>query len=422
MNALAKWAIGRGYAVSGSDQKLNDYTESLISMGADIWQGVNISRLKDVDIAVYSSAVPKDNLELVFLKRAGVRTYERQRFLYEVSRKFERVVAVSGTHGKTTVTAMLACILITCAYPVTAMIGGDSEDYGNYYSEGNSNTLVVEACEYKRNFLYLDPTVGIVTNVEWDHPDCYKNLGEVQLAFGNFLKKSKIKIFSGKYASIFGMAGIKEDQIAVCYDDKRDIFELEERELFYNGQAVGNIELSDGGSYNYLNAVFAIAGASAFGVSPKKAIASLASFKGVKRRFEKCGELEGAQVYFDFAHHPTEIACALSRAKSMGRVLAVFQPHTYSRLLAYLDDFAKVFSTLAGDVILMPVYAARERLIDGVESDALLQTIYANSAKRNVYLVKSADEALIEAKKRAKDYDVVMFLGAGDIYELRKFL
>ena len=418
VNALARYVLDEGAEASGSDAKFNGYCKKLAELGADIYEGVNPKKIEGVDAVVYSSAIKPDNAELAAAMKNKTPVFERQEFLHAVSEDFKTVVGIAGTHGKTTTTAMTAHILLMCRKNFVAMIGGSSVDFGNYVNNNGGDIFLAEACEYKRNFLSLKPTVAVVTNVECDHPDCYSSYGEIKLAFDEYLaaapNRISLKSDSGSVWEINCECGGVRETLCAEMTDNACV-------LYLDGVYVGSVRLKDGGDYDFKNATFAIATAKALGVSVKDSIRALTSFAGVARRYEFAGEIDGVPIYFDFAHHPTEIACVLKRAKKRGKSLVVFQPHTYSRTKAYFEDFVRVFGEddSIGALIFMPTYAAREKFDAEFESDALARAIVRRYGRQNTYVAKDAASAVEFAKRLSASHDTVLFVGAGDIYDIK---
>lgn len=422
VNALAGYAIDCGAVVSGSDAKYSEPCRRISQLGAFVYEGLNPDVVNGCDAVVYTSAIKDDNAELARARELKIPVYERQQFLRRVASGFKNIVGIAGTHGKTTTTAMLAHILASVNKKFVAMIGGNSVDYGNYVnnSYGENDVFLAEACEYKRNFLTLKPTVAVVTNVECDHPDCYSDYKSVKQAFDEYLLCAPVRIF---LKSDLGKAW----EISQCDESGERVYKAELESglcrLYLDGIEAGCISLSDGGDYNYKNASFAIIAATALGIEIREAIAALGNFKGVCRRFELAGKIEGVPIYFDFAHHPTEISCVLERAAGFGKILAVFQPHTYSRTKAYFENFVEVFGVNEniGALALMPTYAAREKFDAQFEVDALARAISEKYGKQ-AFIASDTISILDYVCKNAKDYDIVLFIGAGDIYDIKPML
>lgn len=435
VNALAKFAADFGIEVCGSDAKINDLCKELVKNGAKISKNPDFSLLETSDFLVFSSAIPKDNQELVFAREAGIPIYERHEFLAEVSHLFGKVVAIAGTHGKTTTTAMLTQILFENDVKFASMIGGESIDFSNYVNNTSAEKIadlkdcifVCEACEYKRNLLALSPDVAAVLNAECDHPDCYDSLKSVKETFAAFLKKSKIKIVEQSNLDLIGASiDKKRNGFCVCVQNgnqkRMHAFVNPSGAMICDGKKMSTLKLQDDGRYNFENATFALAAASACGLDFEKSVSALQKYKGVRRRFERARDVGKTKVYFDFAHHPSEIQSVISRAAKLGKLLVVFQPHTYSRTKAYLDDFARVLGEKNNGVktlAIMPTYAAREVPSNGVESDVLATAIFDKYRKKGVYLVKDKQSTIDFVKSHAKYHDVVLMIGAGDIYDLK---
>lgn len=426
VNALAKFCGDFGAKVSGSDIKINSLCEDIVLRGGEVWQGENADRMADATLVVYSSAIKPTNAELIYAIQHGIKTLERYEFLGMISSLFKKTIAIAGTHGKTTTTAMLTHILKKRGVSFVSMIGGECVDFSNYVNNINGDLkdaiFLCEACEYKHSLLALYPEIAVVTNAECDHPDCYKNLDSVNDVFEKFFSQSNTRITSGKYSYLLKADGYADDSVVVSDGEGTRAYSCDfERDT--NGicgirYADGILRLKDDGDYNYLNAMYAILVAEILGIRDIEKC--LEDFNGVKRRFEEGKRIADTRVFFDFAHHPTEIRCVLNRAKRYGKMLVVFQPHTYSRTKAYLDDFVDVFSMPCIDaLVLMPTYSAREDKSQGVDSDILVDAIFDKNCKKQVYLAKSAQSTLDYIKNNAKLYDVIMFVGAGDIYALK---
>lgn len=439
VNALAKFVMDFGIKVSGSDAKINGLCRELIEKGAKISQIPDYFELENADFLVFSSAIPTDNPEIKRAKELHIPVFERHEFLAYVSKFFAQTVAIAGTHGKTTTTAMLTHISKTNDLKFVSMIGGESIEFSNYVNNTGASQIkdlkdcifICEACEYKRNLLALKPSVGAVLNAECDHPDCYADLFEIKSTFAEFLKKSEVKIvgsdnlglvgknFNKKNGKGFGVfiEREKEKQIQCFFKDDKAIVS--------DGKKAVSLTLEDGGEYNYKNATFALATAIAIGMDFETCVRCLKDYSGVKRRFEKADDIGKTKVVFDFAHHPSEIAQVIKRASVLGKIMVVFQPHTYSRTKAYIDDFASVLGAKGNGVktiALMPTYAARETLKDGCGSDVLASTIFDKYRKRGVYLLKSKQSTVDFVKSHAKSHDIVLMIGAGDIYDLKDLL
>lgn len=436
VNALAKFVADFGIQIGGSDAKINGLCNELIKNGAKIGKNPDFFELENVDFLVFSSAIPSDNLEIAKARERDIPVFERHEFLAQVANLFGQTVAIAGTHGKTTTTAMLAHILKQNNVKFAAMIGGESIEFSNYVNNTGASQIenlkdcvfLCEACEYKRNLLALDPRVSVVLNAECDHPDCYADLKSVKATFSKFLQKSRVKIVCENNLELIDKTKKSKGKNSFCVyvengKEKRiQCFFKAGGAMVSDGKKVVKLKLKDEGEYNYKNATFAVAAGVACGLDFENCVHALESYQGVKRRFERADDIGKTKVYFDFAHHPSEIAEVIKRARNLGKIMVVFQPHTYSRTKAYLDDFANVLGWKRNGVktlAIMPTYAARESLSDGADSDALFNAIFDKYRKRGVYLLKDVQSTLDFVKSRAKSHDVILMIGAGDIYDLK---
>jgi len=350
------------YSVTGSD-----------ALGSG---GHNALNVVGADLVVYSSAIKPHNVELAHAKNLGIKTQERNEFLGELSRRFEKVIAVSGTHGKTTVSSMMAEIFScrdTCVH-----IGGDYNQ-----QNGNGEFFLTEACEYKRSFLSLNPALTVVLNMDLDHTDCYKDLSDYASAFKQLATQSKQVLVLGDDETMFEWDSLN-NYISFGFNPKNDYSAQNISYLknglefdFYAGDTfLTRIKLSVHGAYNVLNALAASASAHLMGLTLIEIRDGLARYKGVKRRFELLAEVEGASIYTDYAHHPTEIKASISAAKKIGfkKIVVAFEPHTYTRTASLYSEFAESL-LLADEVYLMPIFAAREEPIDGITSNLIYKSI-----------------------------------------------
>lgn len=418
VNALAKFCIDEGAIVSGSDRVKGDLAKQLETLGAKIDEGEVPKRIDGVDAVVFSSAIRDDNQELERARELGITTFERHEFLRLVANCFDKVVGIAGSHGKTTVTAMLTHILLKADENFASMIGGEGFGFSNYVNNrvDGESVFVTEACEYRRHMLALDVDVAVLLNKDWDHPDSYPTRKSVEEAFDEFVGKAKTKIVEGDSDCA---VTVKDESGETCFE-----FEIiaDVARIFMGGELVGTLNAKAQGKYNVKNALFAVATAYTLGVKPQFAVRSINSFEGVKRRFEKVAEIDGKPVVFDFAHHPTELENLFERAKSFGDLLVVFQPHTYSRTKAYMNDYIDVFAKSDNGIrtlILCPTYAAREAYDGSCSIDVLAERIMSKNAEKRVYVAKNILSTVEFAKMMAKCHDAILMVGAGDIYNLK---
>lgn len=413
MSALAKILKSNGKKVAGCDRSEGEYTEALKEAGIEVTIG-NVNDFSGYEVVVYTDALSESNQSLVAARRQNKVLIARGRLLYELSATFENTVAVSGCHGKTTCTAMLAHIFSCAKLPFTSHIGGDDLTFSNAYAGGQCN-FITEACEFKKNFLYLKPQIGVILNSDADHLDCYGSAENLKKAYLQFAAASE------KTIKLYGDL-TRAKGTTFGFDDRADYYAKKIRNVngkftfhvFERGAELGRIKLSVYGKHNVLNALAAVAAARQCGIDFDSISAGLAQFKGVKRRFESVGWHNGAECIADYAHHPNEVKAAIKTAKliTVGELYVVFQPHTYSRTKDLFDSFVLTLSPVK-KLMIFKTFAAREYYDDAGSALTL-----SNAVKRSVYGGCETDiERFIS---RAGVGDTVLFLGAGDIYEIAK--
>lgn len=426
MSALACFAMLNGAYVTGSDSNSIPNKQFMDSIGIISYIGSNPDIAANADLLVYTSAVTELDNEVRSCKAKNIPVIPRHEFLAMVSKSYRDVIAISGTHGKTTTTAMLAAIMKKADYPFAAHIGGSAEDInGNFYHKGN-DLFITEACEYKRSFLSLRPTLSIILNIDNDHPDTYKSKEELIDVFHQFADRSDVAlVFNG-----FNENECKDDHIITYgYDNTCDFYAININhdanekygfDLCLNEQIlIEDIKLSVYGRHNINNAMCAGAAASMWGVPSDIIRKGLNDFKGVGRRFEKRGKFNNAEIISDYAHHPTEIKAVIETARHLtkGKLIVVFEPHTFSRTKALINEFSVCFIG-ADNLILLPTYAAREVKADGMDSDDLIKRIVGV----NVIKAENYNEAREFVKKDLNSDDLVLVLGAGSIDKLANML
>jgi UDP-N-acetylmuramate--alanine ligase len=435
LSAIARVLMAQGAEVSGSDLVLSPVAEALARDGARVLTGHRAENVAGADLVVVSSAVPVSNVEVQAAQAAGIPVLKRPKVLGQMM-DGRLGVAVAGTHGKTTTTAMIASVLLEAGRDPTFVVGGVIAGLGTNARAGHGSLFVIEADEYDRTFLSLTPTVAVVTNVEHDHPDCYPTFADFRAAFEEFVALVP-----------------RDGLLAVCWDDPV-ARELGERQraagvavaffglgqdaewragdvwpnlaggvdflATHEGWELGWVQLQVPGAHNASNAMAVLAVANFLGVSFPIAQTALTRFRGVGRRFEVKGEADGVVVIDDYAHHPTEIRATLWAARdrfSRRSLWAVWQPHTYSRTKTLLLDFARAFDA-ADHVIVLPIYAARETDTLGVSSADMV----AEMQHPDACCIGSPDEALVLLGTEVRPGDVVLTLGAGDGYRVGEWL
>ena len=429
MSALARYYRARGAEVRGYDLHETDLTRALVAEGIAVHYADEPAAIPaEVDLAIYTPAVPDDFGELVELRRRGVRLVKRAEALGLLSRA-HRTLAVAGTHGKTTTSAMAAYLMREADTDAVAFLGGISANYATNYLAGEGEWLVAEADEYDRSFLHLRPDVATVSYIEPDHLDVYGDGGAFEESFrafvaqvvegGRVITKRPIaeRLADGlghvevwtygveDFAADWSASGLRIEEGAYRFDLAGPVGARE------------GLRLAMPGRHNVENAVAAIAAVVAAGVEFGRACDLLGGFRGVARRFEELGRWRGAKVISDYAHHPTEVSAAANTANAMFgsyRVIGIFQPHLFSRTRDFAEAFAAALSEFQ-EVVVLEIYPARERPIEGVTSMRIFEDISAPAK----YLVHSSEAPGLLA---ALGGDVLLFMGAGDIDELARRL
>ncbi len=428
MSALAKYAMQKGKAVSGSDRSYSNAFYEVGAMGGDVWLGENANRMPKDALVVFSSAISKDNLELKEARRIGQTTLERLEFLSNIESEFDLKIAIAGTHGKTTVTAMMESILRANHMQYTAHIGGKPIGGDNLVFSGDK-IFLTEACEYKKSLLSLNPTYALINNLEFDHPDTYKDYSELLETFSDFitkpslqcvvmphsLKYAHIDIFSYAHIITFGKDG---DCILDSVIETPSGYNFSIR---YKDNDSFRVQLNICGLHNVYNALAAATLSCAIGIPIPSIRQGLQDYRGVERRFEKKGVLNGAPVYIDYAHHPSEIIAAIdvAKGKTKGELYVVFQPHTYSRTKSLFEEFLDCFKK-ADHLILTASYSAREEQHQGLAAIDLYRELKASK----MFCIYHEKLLLIAENliKNVKKDDFVLILGAGDIDNLAKMI
>lgn len=405
MSGLARLFLHEGKAVSGSDRAPSDITNALELEGVQFFDGqVPENVTNDIDMVVYTEAMSQDHPEMVAARGLGVPMMNYFEALGLVANQYY-LIAVAGTHGKTTTTAMLIDVLEEAGLDPTAIVGSLRAKTKSNYRGGKSKYFVVEACEYRRDFLHLEPDVLVITNLEAEHLDYYKDLVDVQAAF----RELTLKVRDGGAV----VAEIANPNVAPVLEG------LPVEVIDYKQHFDLTLPLKVPGVHNRMNAAAACAASAFVGISEDVTKTALANFAGTWRRFEYKGEVNGAPVYDDYGHHPTEIMATISGARELypeRKLTLVYQPHMYSRTHALFDDFVKSLS-LADEIILTPIYAAREPNESGVSSEKLAAAI-GTKARAVSDLVTAA----AEIKNSADQNGVVLVMGAGDVTRVTSWL
>lgn len=420
MSGLAKLLMSMEAKVSGSDLVENEETRILRSMGVKI----NVPHSKDcithnISLVVYTGAVSEDNEEVLCAKYKGIKTMERSEFLGLLSRVYKNVIAVSGTHGKTTTASILASILYEAGLNPTVHVGGQMLNFNSNTYIGNMEYLVLEACEYKNSFAYLTPDISIITNIESEHLDFYLDYAHLHQAFEKFADNSKY-IITNKNMGIVADMVVGRDIEArnITFSHLGYNFDVYLKSEFYD-----TFRLNLLGVHNVENSLFAILVAIYMGIEKYKIIRGVGNFKGVKRRYELIYKLDDIPIICDYAHHPTEISSSLKGLLAVYKnPLVVFEPHTYSRTLNLFDKFVDVLSDFK-NLIIYKTYPAREKEICGGRAIDLYNALNKNRGNKYLEYVEDISQLNDTIKKSisSKKCDVVVVLGAGELYNLLKY-
>ncbi len=402
MSGIAQHLAKEGYHVCGSDRANSNATALLKNLGIAVHVGESQS-ICGMDLVVKTSAVAESHRQIVQARALGIPVVLREELLGEIFNNFDTRVAVCGTHGKTTVTAMIHHVLQRCAVGHTTFVGGEYLGQ-NYFCNGN-DVVVAEACEYNRSFLHMRPTHALCTNVEFDHPDCYKNIHEVKKAFCQLFAQSQVVVVPKEVD--FWQNCLRYDHFSARQIDGKLC-------LYYKNDCLCLLELQVLGGHNVKNALATICLCQQLGISPTKSAKALQSFVGVARRWTE--KVRNYKIVCDYAHHPTEIDCAIQTAKNntSGKLLCVFQPHTYTRTQTFWQQFVRCFANTK--VVFAPIFSAREKPICGITSQNL--ATFAQS--------QGVDATFLSTFEQIKDFadgclgakDTLLLLGAGDIVKL----
>jgi len=427
MSGIAEILLNLGVEVSGSDLRRGAVTDRLASLGATIYEGHDASNVGDATVVVTSSAVSPLNPEVLEAHARKIPVIQRAEMLAELMR-LKYGIAIAGMHGKTTTTSMVASVLAAGGLDPTVVVGGRVDALGSNARLGTTQYLVAEADESDRSFLKLSPILAVVTNLDREHMDCYRDMADVERAFLDFMDKVP---FYGAVTACVDNALLK----AILPRARRRVFtygvaeEADYRVEFLDAAPgrfvrfvvhtekgpLGPFELHVPGRHNVLNATAAVAIACQLGVSEDKIAEGLSHFRGVDRRFQLRGVMRGVTVVDDYGHHPTEIRATLAAARECGykRVHVVFQPHRYTRTLDLLDQFAGAF-TDADTVAVLPIYAASEEPIPGVTAEALQARIEGPLTQ----FVPDFAVAVALVAAQASEGDLILTLGAGNVSQL----
>jgi len=434
MSGIAEVLLNLGYQISGSDLKNSTVTHRLTALGAIVFEGHAAAHVAGADVVVTSSAISVDNPEVAEARRLHVPVIQRAEMLAELMR-LKYGIAIAGMHGKTTTTSMVAAVLAAGGLDPTVVVGGRVDAMGSNARLGKSQYLVAEADESDRSFLKLSPILSVVTNIDREHMDCYRDMRDVRRTFLEFMER----------VPFYGMVvGCNDDVVlrrllprvhrrVTTYGTSRESDFLISMEaalgagehspvirfhVTYKEKDLGEFTLHVPGAHNVLNATAAIAVGTALDIPAEKIRSALDGFRGVDRRFQLKGKAAGVSVIDDYGHHPTEIRATLAAARQCGfrRVHVIFQPHRFTRTRDLMEEFTTAFAD-ADTLCLLDIYPASEKPIDGITAEALAGRI-VGAGKRDVQYAPSFSDAVATVAAFAEAGDMVLTLGAGSVSQL----
>lgn len=420
MCPLAEILHSKGYILTGSDNNESDPLKRIKALGIKVYMGHSAENVKDAELVIYSAAISEENPEIVEAKRLGIPLMERSHMLGALTRYYDNVIGVCGTHGKTTVSSMITHILILNKQNPTAVIGGKLPLINSNGIAGDSDTMVCESCEFVDTFLQLSPDKAVLLNIDNDHLDYFKTMDNLVNSFSKFVNMASLCFVNGddelclkatencsqymtyglKNTNDFYAENIESGKFGFCFD------------VMYRGQKLTRLNMHIPGKHNVYNGLAGFAVCYSEGIAPDDIAASLESFTGAGRRFEFLGEYNGFTLADDYAHHPTEIKATLSAAKelSYNNVIAVFQPFTFSRTALLKDEFIEALS-IADKVILTPIMGSREVNTYNIYSEDIAKEL------KDAVVVDGFKNIADEIIKTAKENDIVITMGGGDIYK-----
>ncbi len=437
LSAVAEIFANKGFTVSGSDMKLSDVTDHLISKGITVYHGHAAENIKGADLVVYSAAVSPENPEIVAAKENNIMLATRAEALGALMHQYSTSIAVSGTHGKTTTTSMVSLILENAGTDPTILVGGNLPEFNGNAKIGNSQYFVTEACEYMDSFLSLRPKIEIILNIDSDHLDYFKDIDHIVNSFDRFSRLVPEDGYIVAYESNPFVArvikNLKTNIITFGFTDNStycakniefDNNGYPEYDVFHDSKCLCRVHLSIPGEHNITNSLAAFATCHILGVDPTIICDTLKKFKGTQRRFDVYGVTENnVKVIDDYAHHPTEIKATLSAAQNMphNKLWCLFQPHTYTRTMALFNEFANAFND--ADILCMAeIYAAREKNIYKISSKELISEINKQQPEKEAYYFSTLEEIATYVNENAQPGDVVITMGAGDIFKVAEML
>ncbi|MDR1247638.1 MAG: UDP-N-acetylmuramate--L-alanine ligase [Clostridiales Family XIII bacterium] len=437
LSAVAEILMARGFRVSGSDMKESEITDRLMARGATVYLGHRPKNIAGADLIVYSAAVSPENPELVSAAAAGVGTVTRAEALGALMADYENSVAIAGTHGKTTTTSMISLILKDGGVSPTVLVGGNLSELGGNVEVGDGAYFVTEACEYMDSFLSLSPKYAVILNIDSDHLDYFMDIDHIVRSFDSFVNRtpqngaivaydanpfvnSILKNLNRRVITF----GFHERCSYVATDIAFNQAGMPRFSILCEGKRLCAVQLAVPGEHNIANALAAFACCHDMGVDAESVKQTIEKFEGTQRRFDLLGETEnGVRIVDDYAHHPAEITATLKAAKNTPHrdLWCLFQPHTYTRTIALFNEFVEAFD-LADKLMMAEIYAAREKNIHKISSKALITEINKRRSDGGAEYFPDFDEMAAYVRANAKPGDLVITMGAGDIYKVGEMI
>lgn len=435
MSGIAEILNHWGFSVTGSNNVQNETTERLENHNIKVIIGHKPESVNGADLVVYTAAIKQDNPELVEAHKLGIPTMERADFLGAITKCYKDTICISGTHGKTTTTSMVSLCFREALKDPSIQVGADVSLLDGNYRVGNSEYFIIEACEYVESFLKFFPKSEIILNIDNDHLDYFKNFENIVKAFNKYVKllpQDGLLVLNGDDENCLSLKehtnatvltyGINNKNTDFYADNiKFDNDGFAKFDVYHNSKLFGSFHLHIPGLHNVLNALACITLCNSYGISNEVMAKVLMTFGGASRRFEFKGKLNGASIYDDYGHHPTEVLATAKalNSKKYNKSWVVFQPHTYSRTKNHLDDFAKALLNF-DNILILDVYAARETNTYGVTSEDLVNKIkeFGKDAK----YIRNFEECVSLLKENAKENDIILTLGAGTVTEIGPML
>ncbi|MEE1100829.1 MAG: UDP-N-acetylmuramate--L-alanine ligase [Agathobacter sp.] len=431
MSGLAEILLDEGFKISGSDSKESALTKGLEAKGVKIIYSQTATNItSDIELVVYTAAIKEDNPEFLAAKEKSIPMLSRAELLGQIMDNYAQSIAISGTHGKTTTTSMMSQVLLEAKTDPTISVGGILKAINGNLRVGNSEVFITEACEYTNSFLNFRPKYNVILNVEAEHLDFFKDLEDVRNSFKKFASNTTADgtiIINGEIPEYSQLVeGLSQNIITYGPDSSFDYYPANisfddkacaSYTAMHAGEKLFDVKLNVPGNHNVSNSLAVIALSTTIGLPAEAILAGLYKFGGADRRFQYKGTVDGVTIVDDYAHHPTEIRATLTAAANYPheRLVLVFQPHTYSRTKAFLDDFAEVLS-MADIVVLADIYAAREKNTYGVSSKDILSLLKEKGTE--AYYFPSFEEIEKFLLKKCMNGDLLITMGAGNVLEI----